>query len=131
MKDTIRNISILMGICVVLLSFTSCAGMPRKTAKTPARTYEASFDDAYKASIKAFQNLGLDIFKQDKEKGYVEGGRKPGFGRGSENVGVFIEMIAPAETKVSIDNRKAFAGCMFAVDWTDKLFDQIGQELKR
>ena len=71
----------------------------------------------------------LEIFKQDQNAGYVEGGRKPGFARGSERVGVYIESEAPGKTKVSIENRKAFAGMIFAVNWTNKLFQQIDSEL--
>ena len=54
---------------------------------------------------------------------YVEGGRKPSFGQGSETVGVYIEMAEPGKTKISTDNQKAIAGYLFAVDWTEKLLE--------
>jgi len=75
--------------------------------------------------------LGLEIFQENRDKGYVEGGRRPGLFRGAETVGVFLENTGPNKTTVSIDNRKALLGFVFAVDWTPKLFDQIEQELKR
>ena len=131
MKDWISSFSMLTFVFVFSLIFTSCAGAPTKKASTPSRTYEAFPSDVYDASIRAFQNLGLEIFKEDREIGYVEGGRKPGFGRGAETVGVFIETVSPSETIVKIDNKKAIWGRLFAVDWTEKLFSQIGSELER
>lgn len=118
-------------ICVVALTSLSCAGTPTKTASTPSRIYDAPPDKVYRAAVTAFQNLGLELFKQDQSTWYVEGGRTPGFGRGSENVGVYIEVMEPGRTKVSIENRRAIAGYIFAVDWTDKLFEQIRSELGR
>ncbi len=116
-------------IIAITLTCVSCAATPKKTASTPSRIYDAPLDEVYHAAIAAFQNLGLEIFKQDQNAGYVEGGRKPGFARGSERVGVYIESEAPGKTKVSIENRKAFAGMIFAVNWTNKLFQQIDSEL--
>ncbi|MFQ5684384.1 MAG: hypothetical protein ACE5HC_14080 [Candidatus Binatia bacterium] len=131
MKGTTRNIAGLMVICVVSLFLASCTTTPRKTDNTPAKTFEASFDDVYEASINAFRNLGLEIFKRIRDQGYVEGGRRESWPRGSERVGVFIERTDPAKTTVRIDSRKAFVGYAFAKDWTDELFDQIELELHR
>lgn len=85
----------------------------------------------FAASVAAFQNLGLELFKQDKVAGYVEGGRKPAFAQGAETVGVFIKAESSGRTKVLIDNNQALAGVMFAVDWTENLFQQIGTELSK
>lgn len=114
---------------VVTLTCVSCAATPSKTASTPSRIYDAPPEKVYHAAIVAFQNLGLELFKQDQNAGYIEGGRKPGFGRGAENVGVYIVSEVPGKTEVSIENRKAMLGYLFAVDWTDKLFQQISSEL--
>lgn len=114
---------------VVTLICVSCATTPSKTASTPSQIYDAPPEKVYHAAVTAFQNLGLELFKQDQNAGYIEGGRKPGFGRGAENVGVYIKSEAPGKTKVSIENRKAMWGYMFAIDWTDKLFQQISSEV--
>ncbi|MCK4828727.1 hypothetical protein KA005_74035 [bacterium] len=114
---------------VITLTCVSCAATPSKTTSTPSRIYDAPPEKVYHAAIVAFQNLGLKLFKQDQNAGYIEGGRKPGFGRGAENVGVYIVSEVPGKTEVSIENRKAMLGYLFAVDWTDKLFQQISSEL--
>ncbi|WP_447983989.1 hypothetical protein [Nitrospira sp. Nam74] len=95
------------------------------------RSYDAPIEKVYQATIRSFQNLGLAIFEENKEKGYIEGGRKPGFARGAENVGVFMENGSGAQTSVRIDNRKAIWGYALAVDWTPKVFEQIEEELKK
>ena len=120
-----------VAIIIVTLFCLSCATTPEKTTSTPSRIFNAPTEKVYHAALVAFQNLGLELFKQDQNAGYIEGGRGVGFARGSENVGVYIESMTPKKTKVSIDNRKAMAGYMFAVDWTDKIFQQISSELDR
>ena len=120
----------MVPLLAVAILCVGCAAEPEKTGSTPSRLYNASPDKAYQASVLAFQDLGLEVFKQDPEHGFVEGGRKPAFGQGSENVGVYIEPTAAGQTKVSIDNHKAMLGYAFAVDWTDKMFAQIDMELK-
>jgi hypothetical protein len=119
---------LVLGIVCALSA--ACAGTPSKSQDTPLKTYDAPFDKVYSAAVIAFQNLDLEIFKQDQTAGYVEGGRRPAFGQGAETVGVFIERTSPTTTTVSIDNRKALAGVVFAVNWTSKLFDQIDRQLK-
>src|SRR5512146_603101 len=94
-------------IVVVALVSVSCAGTPTKTASTPWRTYDAPREKVYLATVVAFQNLGLELFKQDQSNWYVEGGRTPGWGKGSENVGVYMEAVDAGKTKVYIENRKA------------------------
>jgi hypothetical protein len=83
----------------------------------------------YTASINAFQNLGLEVFKTDEQAGYIEGGRKPAFGQGSETVGIFLGRTSPTTTSVQIDNNRAMLGYIFSKDWTDELFNQIASEL--
>jgi len=113
------------------MAMSSCASTPSGGSDTPSRSYDAPIEKVYGAAVRAFQNLGLEIFQENKDKGYVEGGRKVGLFRGAETVGVSLESTGPNKTTVSIDNRKALFGYVFAVDWTPKLFDQIEQELKR
>ncbi len=121
---------VLVLICVVFFG-TACAATPMKTSSLPSKLYDVSTEKAHNAVVVAFQNLGLEIFKENKTNGYVEGGRKPGFARGAETVGVFIESQSNSNTKISIDNRKLMWGYAFAVDWTDKLFKQIDAQLKK
>ena len=71
----------------------------------------------------------MELFKQDQNAGYIEGGRKPGFAKGAENVGVFIDPETQGKTKVWIDNKILMWGKLYAVDWTDKLFEQISNQL--
>lgn len=104
-------------------------GDPEKRADSPSRIYNAPFEKVYDATLVAFQNLDIEIFEQDKSAGYIEGGRRPALFQGSEKVGVFLEKSSADKTVVRIDNNKALAGIMFAVDWTDKLFDQIDKQL--
>ena len=127
MRIGYRGIGLLMfaSLCA------ACAATPQLTANTPFRIYDSAPDAVFAASVAAFQNLGLELFKQDKVAGYVEGGRKPAFAQGAETVGVFIKAESSGRTKVLIDNNKALAGVMFAVDWTENLFQQIGAELSK
>lgn len=128
MRSSLRLYLFMFAICFAL---ASCAGTPTKSSETPSRVYDANLETVYNATIRAFQNLGLDLFEQNKENGYVEGGRPLGIGRGSETVGVFLENEGINKTKASIDNNKAIWGLLFAVDWTQRLFDQIEKEIKR
>ena len=122
----IKTWGILVGLSLLCVS---CATTPKKQSSTPNRVYDSSPDQVRHAAVAAFQNLGLDVFKNVESSNYVEGGRKPGFGRGAETVGVFIEEQGEGKTRVSVDNRKALWGGMFAVDWTDKIFQQIDAAL--
>ena len=115
--------------CFVSVLLASCAASPEKRADSPSRIYNAPFEKVYDATLVAFQNLDIEIFEQDKSVGYIEGGRRPALFQGSEKVGVFLEKSSADKTVVRIDNNKALAGIMFAVDWTDKLFDQIDKQL--
>ena len=112
------------------IALAACAAAPSVQDSTPSKTYNASVDQVYQASIEAFQNLGLEVFKEDKAALYVEGGRQPAFGQGSEKVGVFLESVGPSQTIVRIDNNRAVLGIVFSEDWTDDLFNQITNEIE-
>lgn len=126
-----RMMQRLMIVVVVGLMCVSCAMTPNKVSSTPSRIYTASPDQLHRAAVAAFQKLGLEVFKEDQKGYYVEGGRRPGFGRGAETVGIFIEPQADGKARVSIDNRKALWGRLFAVDWTEKLFQQIDGQIAK
>ena len=116
---------------LVCMAVSSCAGTPSGGGDANARTYDAPADKVFGATVKAFQNLKLEIFQENREKAFVEGGRKVGALRGSETVRVSLESTGPNKTVVKIDNRKHLFGYVLAADWTQPLFEQIEQELKR
>lgn len=120
-----------IGLAFAAATLSACASRPELTSSTPSRVYSASEQKVFAASVSAFENLGLEVFQAREADGYVEGGRTPGFARGSETVGVWIESLGPEQTRVSVDTKKALAGRMFAVDWTDQILGEIETELSR
>lgn len=105
---------------------------PIKKPTTPFKIYDATFDNVFEASVKAFDETGLDIFKTDKKRGYVEGGFKPAwFTSSAQTWGAFIEAVSQHRIKVSIDYQKGPWGSAFHKDRTDELFDEIEEELKK
>ena len=135
MKKNSNNLIFLLIFFVMSQFLISCtvpkayhAYPPNLKPTTPSKIYEASLDKVFDATMKAFDNAGLDIFKTDKKTGYVEGGFTPGFGSSAQTWGAFIESVSQNRVKVSIDYQKGVWGSAFHKDRTEELFEEIDEE---
>lgn len=98
--------------------------------KGPTRTYVASFDSMWEAMPAVVHNAGLELADEDETSGTVlaSHGLSPfSFG---ENVAIFVRDRGDTLTEVEVVSKPALATNVFANDWSDEIFDQVGDRFR-
>jgi hypothetical protein len=94
------------------------------------RSFPASFEKTWNASNTALVKLKLEIASENRDKGYILAQRGMTFFSYGENVAIFVRKKNDAETNVEIVSKKSMATNIFAPDWTEDIFKEIGIALK-
>lgn len=94
------------------------------------RSFPASFEKTWNASNTALVKLKLEIASENRDKGYILAQRGMTFFSYGENVAIFVRKKNDTETNVEIVSKKSMATNIFAPDWTEDIFKEIGIALK-
>ena len=94
------------------------------------RSFPASFEKTWNASNTALVKLKLEIASENRDKGYILAQRGMTFFSYGENIAIFVRKKNDAETNVEIVSKKSMATNIFAPDWTEDIFKEIGIALK-
>lgn len=119
---------VLVWVCLMVLS--GCSATPT-TPNTPGVLFRQSVDATQKAAVNALVVTGFDIEKS--EPLYVEGFRPRKFGllvgSGGETVGVWLEPVESAMTRVKVDTAKSVVGIVGQKSWDDAVLEEMEKTL--
>ncbi len=129
----VREKSQVLAVAMLLLTSVALAGC----ATTPARPeaqgvmFPQPTDVVQKAAVDALVVTGFDVQKSDPL--YVEGfrPRKLGLlvGSGGETVGVWLEPVGSATTRVRVDTAKSFVGIVGQKNWDEAILEAMEKSL--
>ncbi len=94
------------------------------------RVFPASFEKTWNASNTALIKLKLEIASENRDKGYILAQRGMTFFSYGENIAIFVKKQSDAQTSVEVVSKKSMATNIFAPDWTEDIFKEIGVALK-
>lgn len=126
-----KIISIFVLVSTLLAQGCSTLADARKAeGEGIKRSFPASFEKTWNASNTALVKLKLEIASENRDKGYILAQRGMTFFSYGENVAIFVRKKNDAETNVEIVSKKSMATNIFAPDWTEDIFKEIGIALK-
>ncbi len=94
------------------------------------KVFPASFEKTWNASNTALVKLKLEIASENRDKGYILAQRGMTFFSYGENIAIFIKKQSDSQTTVEIVSKKSMATNIFAPDWTEDIFREIGVALR-
>ncbi len=94
------------------------------------RVFPASYEKTWNASNTALVKLKLEIASENRDKGYILAQRGMTFFSYGENIAIFIKKQSDTQTSVEVVSKKSMATNIFAPDWTEDIFREIGVALK-
>ena len=89
------------------------------------RSYDASFDKTWGATLCSINRLGLPLAGENKAEGYILAQRGITAFSYGENVAIFLYREAPRQTNVEVVSKKAMQTNVFAPDWAPKVLNGI------
>ena len=111
----------------MLLLLTGCASIPTKPQVEGVIIFQKPADVVRNAAVDALVVMGFDIKKSDLP--YIEGfrPRKVGFfvGSGGETVGIWLESLETAKTRVSVSTAKSFLGILGQKNWDGEILTEM------
>ncbi|HEY0456636.1 MAG TPA: hypothetical protein VGE41_09700 [Verrucomicrobiae bacterium] len=115
----------LLGACATPQQVSHLEGHGIKT------TYNATFDQAWRAAVDAAQMGDLHIVNADRSTGYIDarrGLRPETFG---ENVGIWVRPVSAVETEVEVVSRQAGPPVLYIRNWEKRIQEAIAANLTR
>ncbi len=121
----------LIAFTLMLLQGCSTLADARKAeGEGTKRVFPASFEKTWNASNTALVKLKLEIASENRDKGYILAQRGMTFFSYGENIAIFVKKQSDAQTSVEVVSKKSMATNIFAPDWTEDIFKEIGVALK-
>jgi hypothetical protein len=126
-----RIITLFLLTCIVFIQGCSTLADARKAeGEGTKKTFPASFEKTWNASNTALVKLKLEIASENRDKGYILAQRGMTFLSYGENIAIFLKKQSETQTSVEIVSKKSMATNIFAPDWTEDIFREIGIILK-
>ena len=94
-------------------------------------TYQASFDDIWKAMPEAINAAGLKFVSANLADRSILAQRGITAFSYGENVAIFVETIEAAKSSVEVVSMKAMTTNIFAPDWAKPIFEELDKRFKR
>jgi hypothetical protein len=116
------------------LVFVGCATqnqVARQQGFGTSRTYTATYDQAWRATVDASQQDGLQVITADRASGYISARRTVRAHTFGENVGIWIREVAPSETRVEVVSRQAGPPVAWLKNWENEIHRAIAANLTR
>lgn len=119
-----KTLSILAA--VLILSGCTTLGDARLAKGTGMmRSYDASFEKTWAATLCSVNGLGLPVAGDNKQEGYILAQRGMTAFSYGENIAIFIHKRGPKGTDVEVVSKKAMQTNIFAPDWAPKILNGI------
>ncbi len=117
-------------ICFLIQGCSTLADARKAEGEGIKRVFPASYEKTWNASNTALVKLKLEIASENRDKGYILAQRGMTFFSYGENVAIFIKKQSDSQTSVEVVSKKSMATNIFAPDWTEDIFKEIGVALK-
>ena len=123
----------LLGLALAL-SVTGCATQ-RQVATMQGhgskQSFNASFDPTWRAAVDGVQQNGLSIVNVDRTRGYIAARRTIRPHTFGENVGIWVNRLAPTQTSVEVVSRQAGPPVLWLKNWEKRIQQSIAANLTR
>ncbi len=116
--------------CFFIQGCSTLADARKAEGEGIKRVFPASYEKTWNASNTALVKLKLEIASENRDKGYILAQRGMTFFSYGENVAIFIKKQSDSQTSVEVVSKKSMATNIFAPDWTEDIFKEIGIALK-
>ena len=116
--------------CCLIQGCSTPAAARKAEGEGIKRVFPASYEKTWNASNTALVKLKLEIASENRDKGYILAQRGMSFFSYGENVAIFIKRQSDLQTSVEVVSKKSMATNIFAPDWTEDIFKEIGIALK-
>ncbi len=116
--------------CFFIQGCSTLADARKAEGEGIKRVFPASYEKTWNASNTALVKLKLEIASENRDKGYILAQRGMTFFSYGENVAIFIKKQSDSQTSVEVVSKKSMATNIFAPDWTEDIFKEIGVALK-
>ena len=94
-------------------------------------TYQATYKQAWDASLAALSKLNLAVASENQQQGYILAQRGMSAFSYGENIALFVKKQNEAACTVEVVSKKAMATNIFATDWSQDIHKEISQQLRR
>lgn len=118
----------ILSIACVALLLAGCTTLgDARLAKGTGikRTYDASFNTAWKAAVCSVNGLGLSIATENKTDGYILAQRGMTAFSYGENVAVFVYRKGANKTEIEVVSKRAVSPNITARNWTEKVLNGV------
>lgn len=122
----LRRHALLVGALVALAGCTTAADARRAEGTGKRHSYQASFDEVWGAMPEVVREAGLELVSKDRESRQVIATHGMSLFSYGENVAIFVRPEAADATQVEIVSKAVMSTNVFANDWTDDLFAELG-----
>lgn len=130
MLTTLKMIAIV-GTIAFASGCTTLADARKAEGEGVKRTYQATFKQAWDASISALSRLQLSIASENQEKGYILAQRGISAFSYGENIALFVKKQNDAECSVEVVSKRAMTTNIFAPDWSQDIHKEIALQLRK
>ena len=130
MLESVRKIALFFVIMLVPVLFSGCATLAdarRSEGSGPFRIYDAPAEKVWTALPQVIKNSDLQYVGENRQEGYILAQRGITMFSYGEEVAIFIKPLGEHKTRVEIVSKKALATNIFAPDWSNKLFQLLGE----
>jgi hypothetical protein len=129
MKAIISSLSlalvVLIGGCSTPRTVSTMEGRGTK------QTFNASFDQVWRAAVDSAQQGDLAILSADRERGYISARRGVRLETFGENVGIWIKSLSPTSTQVEVVSRQSGPPVLWLKNWENEIMRTIQANLTR
>jgi len=94
-------------------------------------TYQATYKQAWDASLAALSKLNLAVASENQQQGYILAQRGMSAFSYGENIALFVKKQNDTACTVEVVSKKAMSTNIFATDWTQDIHKEISQQLRR
>jgi hypothetical protein len=122
---------LLIGVSIALGGCTTMADAVQARGTGTKVTYQASFDEIWKAMPEAIAAAGLKFVSANRDDRSILAQRGVTAFSYGENVAMFVEKVDEAKSSVEVVSKKAMQTNIFAPDWAKPVFEQLDKKFKR
>jgi hypothetical protein len=95
------------------------------------QTFNASYDQVWRAAVDAAQQPGLSVISADRTSGYISTHRTIRPHTFGENVGIWVTSTSPSQTAVEVVSRQAGPPVAWLKNWENEVLRSVAANLTR
>ena len=123
----------LVSSALVVLFFCGCSStqVSHMQGEGTKAVYNAPFEATWRAAVDAAQQGDLTVLNADPSTGYISAKRGVHVESFGENVGIWVNRLAPTQTSVEVVSRQAGPPVLWLKNWEKRIQQSIAANLTR